>query len=255
MNCGAMREHLELFFRTEQTQDNKVLDIYPIAITRKLLRHLYLQPVQQCYLFKETKAKFLDELLAISNVELFMPHVQIMVEGDYMPDLCVIVDGEVEVFGMGKTPSRCKGNWDDSKSGKSYIKGGNNSRGASKSGMSSGNGGFSQNGGVSGGGVSGGGVSGGGASTSSAQNYMTNRRTKSDSFGEIAFFTENPSSESAWTCSVVRVLQLPKEPFEAVCNKFPQMGRMVLTNLETRASAGMLRTIWDAVTNSPGAFG
>ncbi len=34
----AMNQHLELYFQSEQTSDANVLDIYPMAIKRKVLR-------------------------------------------------------------------------------------------------------------------------------------------------------------------------------------------------------------------------
>ncbi len=71
-----MRQHLELHFESEQSSDDKVLAIYPSAIRRRVLRHLYLEPLRQCYLFKRSKPKFMDALLASCRTDLFMPNVR-----------------------------------------------------------------------------------------------------------------------------------------------------------------------------------
>lgn len=39
-------------------------------------RHLYLEPLRECYLFKTCKPKFLDAILAVCRTELFMPNVR-----------------------------------------------------------------------------------------------------------------------------------------------------------------------------------
>ena len=54
----------------------QVLSIYPSTIRRRILRHLYQEPMQSCYLFADCKQKFLDALLAAARVELFMPQVR-----------------------------------------------------------------------------------------------------------------------------------------------------------------------------------
>ncbi len=41
-----MRAHLELHFESEMSSDDKVLAIYPSAIKKRVLRHLYLEPLR-----------------------------------------------------------------------------------------------------------------------------------------------------------------------------------------------------------------
>ncbi|KXZ44423.1 hypothetical protein GPECTOR_68g396 [Gonium pectorale] len=94
---SAMQEHLEVTFQADTASDEQVLGIYPTAIRRKVLRHLYLQPVRSCYLFRGCKQRFLDALLTAARVELFMPGVQIMTEGDNVTELLILVSGEVAV--------------------------------------------------------------------------------------------------------------------------------------------------------------
>ncbi|EFJ46903.1 hypothetical protein VOLCADRAFT_62022, partial [Volvox carteri f. nagariensis] len=98
---SAMQEHLEVTFNTEQIDDEHVLGIYPTTIRRKVLRHLYLHPVRSCYLFKGCKQRFLDALLTVARVELFMPGVQLLTEGDNVTELNIIVSGDVLVAEAG----------------------------------------------------------------------------------------------------------------------------------------------------------
>eukprot|EP00798_Chlamydomonas_sp_ICE-L_P017133 gene17133-23437_t len=95
----CMREHLELHLHNQEAADEKVLGVYPSAIRRRILRHLYLGHIQHCYLFKGVKQKFLDALLSGARLELFMPKVEIIAEGDHVMDLYVVLQGAVEVCG------------------------------------------------------------------------------------------------------------------------------------------------------------
>jgi hypothetical protein len=52
-----------------------VLSIYPGAIRRRILRHLYLHHAAGCYLFSSCRPKFMEALLAAGRVELYMPQV------------------------------------------------------------------------------------------------------------------------------------------------------------------------------------
>ena len=51
--------------------------VYPTTIRSKVLRHLYLEPLSGCYLFKGCKQQFLDAFLTAARVEMFMPGVQV----------------------------------------------------------------------------------------------------------------------------------------------------------------------------------
>lgn len=92
-----MRQHLDLHFESEQSSDDKVLAIYPVVIRKRVLRHLYLDPLRQCYLFKRCKPKFMDAVLASCRTDLFMPNVQLVSVGDIVGDLYIVIEGEVEV--------------------------------------------------------------------------------------------------------------------------------------------------------------
>lgn len=70
-----MRGHLELRYHSERTADDHVLKAFPPTIKKKVLRHMYSEVLSNCYLFAGCKARFLDELLSLARMELFMPNV------------------------------------------------------------------------------------------------------------------------------------------------------------------------------------
>ncbi len=68
-------------------------------------RHLYLGQIQRCYLFRGAKQKLLDALLAAGRVELYMPQVEIVSEGEHVNDLNVLLQGSVEILNPRLTSS------------------------------------------------------------------------------------------------------------------------------------------------------
>ncbi|KAJ9524098.1 hypothetical protein QJQ45_022546 [Haematococcus lacustris] len=97
-----MKEHIELQYHNEQCSDEMVLANYPATIRRKVLRHLYLSTVKSCYLFRGAKARFMDAFLAATRMELYMPQVSVLSEGDVVSELYIIIDGTVcGCAGMG----------------------------------------------------------------------------------------------------------------------------------------------------------
>lgn len=47
-----MADHLRLHFSSQEASDEEVLAIYPAAIRRRILRHLYMANLRRCYLFQ-----------------------------------------------------------------------------------------------------------------------------------------------------------------------------------------------------------
>ena len=47
--------------------------MFPTTIRRRILRHLYLRHFRNAYLFKGVRQKFIDALLGVARIELFMP--------------------------------------------------------------------------------------------------------------------------------------------------------------------------------------
>ncbi len=48
----AMQDHLKLHLSSQEASDEEVLSIYPAAIRRRILRHMYMGIVKSCSLFK-----------------------------------------------------------------------------------------------------------------------------------------------------------------------------------------------------------
>jgi hypothetical protein len=65
---NSMKDHLRLHFTSQEASDDKVLRGFPTTIRRRVLRHLYLQSLERCWLFHGCKQKFKDALLAAAKV-------------------------------------------------------------------------------------------------------------------------------------------------------------------------------------------
>ncbi|KAG2444347.1 hypothetical protein HXX76_001103 [Chlamydomonas incerta] len=242
---SAMKEHLEVNFDSAHAGDDKVLSIYPTTIRRRALRHLYMEPMKGCYLFRKCTRRFLDALITAARVELFLPGVEILTEGDNVVDLLIIVAGEVLVSQGG---ARAPG---------SSMSGVSASFGGAQSAV-----GMSFTGGVHGGGVGvsfsagqnsvklfddastpgGGGpdmssTPGGGTTPSGGPKmkfgkFVSAKKGTGDALAEIAFFTEGACHEAVVGTTPVRVLSLPRAAWELLMTQFPQQARLVLENLQ-----------------------
>ncbi|CAL5221935.1 g4209 [Coccomyxa viridis] len=97
----SMQSHLRLHFNNEEASDEQVLVIFPTTIRRRILRHLYLRQVRMAYLFKGVRQKFIDAILGVARIELFMPQVEILSEGDSINELMILVGGMCEILRPG----------------------------------------------------------------------------------------------------------------------------------------------------------
>ncbi|KAG2493568.1 hypothetical protein HYH03_008087 [Edaphochlamys debaryana] len=254
----AMQDHLEVTFHSEQVDDEHVLGIYPATIRRKVLRHLYLQPVRGCYLFKGCKQRFMDALLTAARVEMFMPGVQVMIEGDNVTELNIIVSGEAVVAAAGinlmaafsafaaSDPSH-KGDSSTRKGPSGSFKDGSQRAGSmtarsmgSMSGRSMGSMNSAKDFSVH---------SANGFAELMAGKAVTPRYS-SDVLAEVAYFTDVPSNETIMSTSVVRVLSLPKAAWEGLMEQFPQQARLVLQNLQHHADIAVLHELRDAADSA-----
>ena len=68
--------HAEAAVLTSERLLLQVLVIFPTTIRRRILRHLYLRQVRNAYLFKGVRQKFIDALLGVARIELFMPQAR-----------------------------------------------------------------------------------------------------------------------------------------------------------------------------------
>ena len=87
----SMQDHLKLHFEHEEATEEQVLATFPTALRRRILRHLYLEPLRAVYLFKGTRQKFLDALISVGRLELFMPAVSFSPRKSVPVDVCECV--------------------------------------------------------------------------------------------------------------------------------------------------------------------
>ena len=58
---------------------------------RRILRHLYSRQLRSTYLLGGCKQKFIDALLAVARIDMYMPEEDIILEGDYVNELFMVV--------------------------------------------------------------------------------------------------------------------------------------------------------------------
>lgn len=78
-----------------------MLHIFPTTIRRRILRHLYLGHFRNAYLFKGVRQKFIDALLGVARIELFMPQAR-------PPALAICPEQGMRVSALARTPLPCQ---------------------------------------------------------------------------------------------------------------------------------------------------
>ncbi|KAJ9525282.1 hypothetical protein QJQ45_020813 [Haematococcus lacustris] len=249
---ASMQEHLEMEHKSDQAPDEQVLSIYPSCLRRAVMRHIYGNALRMCYLFRGCSAMFLDAVMSMTCVELFMPYVTIINEGDVMNELFVIVSGTVEINKQGASAtaaimSRKAG----LASHNSYTTSFTNSMGDSQN--------FSLRKGRSGGKSMAGSRSGsqsarGGTSSARMAGVQNTVLTTNDVFGDLAFLADVSSAETVISTSLVKVLTLRKPAYDILVTRFPEEIRIVNDNLLKKAEGDMrveLATAADSAQLSP----
>ena len=217
----SMQRHLKLHFYNSSAADEAVLKAYPSSIRRRVLRQLYLPTLRQCYLFTGAKQRFLDALLAVSRVELYLPQVEIVSQGDYVNELFILVAGRVICYnyqGTGENPNGALGH-SSTMLPSVLARPSDGLRSAystqtEETSLYDGNSMYFE-----------GSTRGGVASTTA---IILN---EGDVFGEVAFFTGTAQAETVRTLSTTRVLAISKAVFEQIVAKFPTSHRIVLSHL------------------------
>jgi len=238
-----MRQHLELNYQSEQYSDANVLTLYPPAIKKRVMRHLYLEPLKMCYLLRGCKARFFDALLAGCSLEVFMPGVTLLSEGDVVGELSIVIEGEVEVVlhggKRGKAARRSAGAGARQRRASALS-----TRSSTMSALPD-----AEIPPVDAKGV--GGDDGDGAHGADAENPPHAKKQRppgelrftSDVFGEVAFLTETPSMESVYSTSVVSILAVPRDAFEPLAASFKSQIHAVQVNLSRRIEREMQQTL------------
>ncbi|KAJ9532882.1 hypothetical protein QJQ45_010984 [Haematococcus lacustris] len=224
---GSMREYLELQFNSEQPSDEQVLSAYPVALRRKVVRHLYAPALQQCYLFRGTSAMFLDAVMSASRVELFMPKVHILTEGDVMVEMFVVVEGKVQLTraGAGPPPKLLPTTTVDSSQPSTEDL--SQHSGMSFTGSSRMSGNFTSSMGSM------------GSTGSMSSKLGAHVLGQSDCFGDVGFFADISSPETVVSMTVVRVLIFPRQAYDSLVDTFPEQMRIMMDNLLHKAENDM----------------
>lgn len=161
-----------------------------------------------------------DAVLANCRTDLFMPNVHLINEGDIVSELYMMIEGEVEVHSAAMRRAHAQAQAREvanqrsldrgsastdagSVNSKSYTPSTVGAQSQATSGMSL----LRQN-----------------SLAMSAVRTHIDRRSTSECFGEVAFFTEVPSTDSIWTVSVVRLLVLPRQAYTNLVTAYPNQG-------------------------------
>jgi len=94
---AQLQQQLRLEFNNKEIADEQVLKHFPSAMRRKVLRKLYLQPLETTKLMKGIRPQFVDAFLASCSVEIFSPGETVVERGSILSDLFLLVGGIAEI--------------------------------------------------------------------------------------------------------------------------------------------------------------
>ena len=225
----SLQEHLRLHFDTSEVSDEQVLSIFPSAIRRRILRHLYLRFLRGSYLFQGAPQRLLDALLASARVEIFMPQVDIISGGDYVNELLLLVGGTVEILGSsgstGKNNSTNSNLTGSLRSVSSVNSIDDMSEVAALSAEAA---------------LVAARIAGADKSSASSTSGRAHRLAGAgELLGEAAFFTEVPQLEAVRSSSVCRVLVITRAAYTSLERAFPSACRDVLEILKRNAEVAV----------------
>lgn len=224
----SMQRHLKLHFYNQTASDESVLKVYPSSIRRRVLRCSYFDHLARVYLFRGTKHRFLEALLGVARVELYLPHVDIISEGDHVTDLFVIISGQVQCRWIEeKAREEGRGKRRNQKSFNTKFKCEDASNTASTSFYD-----FSTT-----------------DELNDTEEYKTRRLGAGDTFGEVAFFTGTPHVERVTSVEACRVLAIEVTTYDKIAASFQSSARTVLNNLSKAVERATLSEF--AATSDP----
>lgn len=90
---NSLKAQLRLEFNNREISDEQVLKHFPSAVRRKILRKLYLDPLEKTQLMTGVRPQFVDAFLASCTVEIFSPGEEIVERGAIISDLFLVVGG------------------------------------------------------------------------------------------------------------------------------------------------------------------
>lgn len=81
--------------------DNEVLDRFPRAVRDRVLRALYLPPLQNVYLFNTPRIQgnpaFISNLLSLGQIDTYVPNVAVLEANTQVHEFMILLDGEIRV--------------------------------------------------------------------------------------------------------------------------------------------------------------
>lgn len=93
-----LKNQLKVDFSNREVSDEQVLQYFPTAMRRKVLRRLYLPSLNQTNLMKGIRQQFVNAFLTTCSVEIFTPGQEILQRGSISSDLYLLVGGVVELI-------------------------------------------------------------------------------------------------------------------------------------------------------------
>ena len=98
----TMLDHLRLRFDAEEVSDENVLGGFPGLLRLQVLRRLYLPCLERASLLQGASKRFLDLAVANSNVEFYLPGMDVIEPGSTVGQLYILVAGVVELHAEPK---------------------------------------------------------------------------------------------------------------------------------------------------------
>lgn len=209
----SMQRHLKLHFNNQQSSDEAVLAAYPSIIRRQVLRFLYLPVLQESYLFSGVKPRFMDALLAVARVELYLPHVEILSAGDFVNELFIVASGEVLIGDASSPPKEqsSSATTTATTTTTTAVRTNNPPNDVFVVNIA------------------------GDSSLRGGSLYHTATTVSAgigSVIGEVAFFTGTAQTDSITTTTTVRVLAISKSSYEQIASTFASSARDVLMRLQ-----------------------
>lgn len=193
-----LKTQIKLDFNNREIADEMVLKDLPVAVRRKVLRRLYLQPLLQTSLMANVRQQFVDAFLAACQVEIFSPGEEILQKGFIPSDLYLLIGGHVRLTTRDKviretTGAAASDDWESEKTesvhgGSSSVHGNNKSK-------------------------------------------TSWTKTAGDFVNEVCFFTQSPQMEYVRTVTVCKALTLSRTNYRILCDDYPDATTKVLRNL------------------------
>ncbi|KAL7476990.1 hypothetical protein ACHAW6_002813 [Cyclotella cf. meneghiniana] len=94
---AKLKRQLQLEFNNREIADEQVLQYFPSAVRRKILRRLYKEHLAKTEIMRGVRPQFVDAFLASCTVEIFSPGEEIVERGSILSDLFLLVGGIAEI--------------------------------------------------------------------------------------------------------------------------------------------------------------